>query len=90
MDFLALRDAIWSWADGGLLQAGPWTLVLFTLVMTHITIVTVTVYLHRSAAHRALDVHPALAHFFRFWNLADDRHGDPRVGGRAPQAPCSL
>jgi stearoyl-CoA desaturase (delta-9 desaturase) len=36
-------------------------------VLTHITIVTVTVFLHRSQAHRALDLHPAVNHFFRFW-----------------------
>ncbi len=42
-------------------------IVVATLVMTHITIVSVTVYLHRHSAHRALDLHPALAHFFRFW-----------------------
>ncbi|MEM9743214.1 MAG: fatty acid desaturase [Pseudomonadota bacterium] len=52
----------------GLLNASWWQIVLYTLVATHITIVTVTVYLHRCAAHRALDVHPALAHAFRFWN----------------------
>jgi len=38
-----------------------------TLVMTHITIVCVTVYLHRGQAHRGLVFHPALEHFFRFW-----------------------
>jgi stearoyl-CoA desaturase (delta-9 desaturase) len=38
-----------------------------TLILTHITIATVTVFLHRSQAHRALDLHPALNHFFRFW-----------------------
>ena len=42
-------------------------IVIATLVMTHITIVSVTVYLHRHSAHRALDLHPALGHFFRFW-----------------------
>lgn len=42
-------------------------LVLITLALTHITIVSVTVYLHRHSAHRALDLHPAVAHFFRFW-----------------------
>ncbi|KIG11131.1 fatty acid desaturase [Burkholderia sp. MR1] len=35
--------------------------------MTHITIVSVTLYLHRCLAHRALDLHPAVRHFFRFW-----------------------
>ena len=42
-------------------------MVLYTLVMTHITIVSVTLYLHRYSAHRALELHPVLKHFFRFW-----------------------
>lgn len=42
-------------------------LVLVTLVFTHITIVSVTVYLHRYSAHRGLELHPILKHFFRFW-----------------------
>jgi stearoyl-CoA desaturase (delta-9 desaturase) len=41
--------------------------MLVGLALTHITIVTVTVFLHRSQAHRALDLHPAVNHFFRFW-----------------------
>jgi stearoyl-CoA desaturase (delta-9 desaturase) len=51
----------------GLLNLPIWALVIVTLVLTHITIVTVTVFLHRGQAHRALEMHPALAHFFRFW-----------------------
>jgi len=51
----------------GLLGASLTEMVVYTLVATHITIVAVTVYLHRAQAHRALDVHPALAHFFRAW-----------------------
>ncbi|MDF7189919.1 hypothetical protein NLR85_24980, partial [Escherichia coli] len=35
--------------------------------MTHITIASVTIFLHRCQAHRALDVHPIAGHFFRFW-----------------------
>ena len=41
----------------------PW----FCWGMSHITIVTVTVFLHRHQAHRSLELHPALSHFFRFW-----------------------
>jgi stearoyl-CoA desaturase (Delta-9 desaturase) len=41
--------------------------VIATLLLTHITVITITVYLHRHQAHRALDLHPALSHFFRFW-----------------------
>ena len=42
-------------------------LILYTLVVTHITILSVTLYLHRSQAHRGVEFHPAVAHFFRFW-----------------------
>jgi len=42
-------------------------MVLFTLVMTHITMLSVTIFLHRHQAHRALDLHPLASHFFRFW-----------------------
>jgi stearoyl-CoA desaturase (delta-9 desaturase) len=51
----------------GLLQLSGWQILAVTLVLTHITIVSVTVYLHRYSAHRALELHPALKHFFRFW-----------------------
>ncbi|HEY0309971.1 MAG TPA: fatty acid desaturase, partial [Luteimonas sp.] len=51
----------------GLLQAGWGELALYLLVATQLTIFTVTLYLHRSQAHRGVDFHPALAHFFRFW-----------------------
>jgi stearoyl-CoA desaturase (delta-9 desaturase) len=44
-----------------------WGCVVIALVLTHITIVAVTVFLHRCQAHRALDVHPAVSHFFRLW-----------------------
>ncbi|HYC45602.1 MAG TPA: fatty acid desaturase [Burkholderiales bacterium] len=44
-----------------------WGYVLYVLLLTHITITAVTVYLHRHQAHRALDLHPAVSHFFRFW-----------------------
>ncbi|MCX8004364.1 MAG: fatty acid desaturase [Burkholderiaceae bacterium] len=53
--------------DGGLLGLSWWQLVLVTLALTHVTIATVTIFLHRSQAHRALDLHPAASHFFRFW-----------------------
>jgi stearoyl-CoA desaturase (delta-9 desaturase) len=44
-----------------------WGYVAVALLFTHVTIVAVTVYLHRNQAHRALDLHPAAAHFFRLW-----------------------
>lgn len=51
----------------GLLAPSVPQLIAITLVLTHITVVSVTVYFHRFSAHRALDLHPALQHFFRFW-----------------------
>jgi fatty-acid desaturase len=44
-----------------------WQSLLAVLALTHVTIVAVTVYLHRHSAHRSLELHPALAHFFRLW-----------------------
>jgi len=57
LDFLA----------GGLLQASIGTLSIYFLIATQLTIFSVTLYLHRSQAHRAVDFHPVLAHAFRFW-----------------------
>jgi stearoyl-CoA desaturase (Delta-9 desaturase) len=57
-----------DWLANGLLaQVTGWQILLFTLVTTHITIASVTVFLHRAQAHRALQLHPIPAHFFRFW-----------------------
>jgi len=52
----------------GLLQAGWGELALYLLVATQFTIFAVTLYLHRSQAHRGVDFHPVIAHFFRFWS----------------------
>ncbi|WP_147652932.1 DesA family fatty acid desaturase [Vulcaniibacterium gelatinicum] len=60
--------ALLDFLAGGLLQAGWGTLALYLLVVTQLTIFTVTLYLHRSQAHRGVDFHPALAHAFRFWS----------------------
>lgn len=51
----------------GLLNLSFWGIVAATLVLTHVTIVAVTVFLHRAQAHRSLTLHPAVSHFFRFW-----------------------
>jgi stearoyl-CoA desaturase (delta-9 desaturase) len=56
-----------SWLLEGLIALPWWGYVAVTLVLTHITIASVTIYLHRHQAHRALDLHPTVAHFFRFW-----------------------
>jgi stearoyl-CoA desaturase (delta-9 desaturase) len=52
----------------GLLDLPWWGLVLVALGLTHVTIATVTIFLHRCQAHRALDLHPVVSHFFRFWS----------------------
>ncbi|HMQ71130.1 MAG: fatty acid desaturase [Burkholderiaceae bacterium] len=62
-----LHDVVVQWLAHGLLDASWWQIVLFTLVTTHITIVAVTVFLHRAQAHRALELGPVPSHFFRFW-----------------------
>ncbi|HQS57851.1 MAG: acyl-CoA desaturase [Gallionellales bacterium 35-53-114] len=51
----------------GFIDLPWWGYVLATLALTHITIASVTIFLHRHQAHRALDLHPAASHFFRFW-----------------------
>lgn len=56
----------WTFSQG-VLDLTLWGLFWWTIVVTQITIATVTIYLHRYAAHRSLELHPALVHFFRFW-----------------------
>ncbi len=51
----------------GLLSLSIWQLIGVGLILTHITIASVTIYLHRCQAHRALDLHPIMSHLFRFW-----------------------
>ncbi|MBN8504474.1 MAG: fatty acid desaturase [Burkholderiales bacterium] len=60
-------DAFATWAGQGLLNASGWTKLAVLLVVTHLSILSVTLFLHRAQAHRALDLHPIPAHFFRFW-----------------------
>ena len=54
-------------AHGLWFSASGWTILLVTLLMTHATISSVTIFLHRAQAHRALDLHPIPSHLFRFW-----------------------
>ena len=51
----------------GVFQPPWWAYILFVLVTTHITIASVTIFLHRHQTHGALSLHPAVSHFFRFW-----------------------
>jgi stearoyl-CoA desaturase (delta-9 desaturase) len=51
----------------GVLDLPWWGVLIAAAALTHVTIAGVTIYLHRCQAHRALDLHPVPAHFFRFW-----------------------
>lgn len=63
----AVLNAVIDWLGHGVLAWSWWQIVLYTLATTHITIAAVTIFLHRSQAHRALDLHAIPSHFFRFW-----------------------
>lgn len=63
-----LDPSLLDFLAGGLLQFGWGEMLLYLLVATQLTIFTVTLYLHRSQAHRGVDFHPLIAHFFRFWS----------------------
>ncbi|MGD2137736.1 MAG: fatty acid desaturase [Gammaproteobacteria bacterium] len=54
-------------SGGGITRLSTGGLVITALILTHLTIASVTIYLHRHQAHRALDLHPVPSHFFRFW-----------------------
>jgi stearoyl-CoA desaturase (delta-9 desaturase) len=62
-----IGSSLLEWLAHGLLRASWWQVLLYTLVVTHITIAAVTIFLHRSQAHRALDLGPIPSHFFRCW-----------------------
>ncbi len=51
----------------GILGLSFWGYVLVAVLMVQFTIMGVTLYLHRDATHRSLDLHPALRHIFRLW-----------------------
>ena len=51
----------------GLFDLPWWGYVAAALALTHVTIIAVTIYLHRHQTHRGLDLHPAAGHFFRLW-----------------------
>jgi stearoyl-CoA desaturase (Delta-9 desaturase) len=63
-----MTDLILNFLGHGLWHTGWLGIALFVLVVTQFTIFSVTLYLHRSQAHRGVDFHPAVAHFFRFWS----------------------
>jgi len=67
MTFSNILHSVLEFMTTGLVGLSPWEVVIYTLVVTHITIAGVTIYLHRHQAHRALELHAIPSHFFRFW-----------------------
>ncbi len=65
-DWAVLNAAV-DWLAHGLLNLSWWQIVLVALALTHVTIASVTIFLHRHQAHRALDLHAIPSHFFRLW-----------------------
>lgn len=59
-----MHDLTWL---NGMIHLSWWGYVLVALAATHITIASVTIFLHRHQAHRSVELHPLLSHFFRFW-----------------------
>ena len=64
---ISVRDALVGWLADGLVGAHWWQVLLFALIVTHVTIASVTIFLHRAQAHRALELHAVPSHFFRLW-----------------------
>jgi stearoyl-CoA desaturase (delta-9 desaturase) len=67
MSLNVLFDHVLQFFSHGITNAGGWTVFAYTMIVTHLTIASVTIYLHRCQAHRALELHPLPSHFFRFW-----------------------
>jgi len=67
MSFSNTLHSVLEFMSTGLIGLSAWEVVIYTLVVTHITIASVTIYLHRHQAHRALELHAIPSHFFRFW-----------------------
>ena len=59
--------AVLDFLGNGITRFSAWEVFFYTLAVTHITIASVTIYLHRHQAHRALELHAIPSHFFRFW-----------------------
>jgi len=60
-------DTAIDFLSNGVTRASGWQIFAFTMIVTHITIASVTIFLHRCQAHRALELHAIPSHFFRFW-----------------------
>ncbi|MES2077068.1 MAG: fatty acid desaturase [Pseudomonadota bacterium] len=60
-------NAVLEFLANGVTGLTAWQVFFYTVIVTHITIASVTIYLHRHQAHRALELHAIPSHFFRFW-----------------------
>jgi stearoyl-CoA desaturase (delta-9 desaturase) len=67
MSYDFVPQGLLAFAAHGFFDLPWWGYVAVTLALTHVTIAAVTIYLHRAQAHRGLDMHPIVSHFFRFW-----------------------
>jgi stearoyl-CoA desaturase (delta-9 desaturase) len=63
-----MSPELFDWLARGFSQASYWQMAVYFLVVTQLTMMSTTLYLHRSAAHRGVDFHPVVAHWFRFWS----------------------
>lgn len=64
---MSLLQSFLEFAARGVVPLPWWGYALVAIVTIHVTVIGVTLYYHRDQAHRALDLHPALRQFFRFW-----------------------
>ena len=60
-------ETVTDFLSNGFTRATGLQVFIFTMVVTHITIASVTIFLHRCQAHRALELHAIPSHFFRLW-----------------------
>ncbi len=60
-------DSILSFLNTGLLDMSVWGKIAVFFILVQITVFAVSIFLHRSQAHRAVELHPIVSHFFRFW-----------------------
>ena len=62
-----MSESVFMMFSHGLTQWSLGSVLIWFLISFQITIMGVTIYLHRVMAHRAADLHPLVSHFFRFW-----------------------
>ncbi len=62
-----MLESLLAFLDGGLTKAGWPAMLVYFIIAGQLTILAVTLYLHRCQTHRGVDLHPLPSHFFRFW-----------------------